>query len=150
MVHQGKVQRWLLVGLLLLVNVPPLSFGPFPTGFALYFQLFASVLIGLALFVKARVKIRKDNIIYRLQLWTVPLFHQTVYHGEIRRIEFKRSNRKAKTAVIHVEKGIDLRLSLFDDTLFNELAEFAERNKVELQKSKDYRTVEKLGSNRLK
>lgn len=150
MVHQGKVQRWLLVIMLLAVNLPPLLLSSFPAGFALYFQLFVSALIVLALFIKARVKVRDSNIIYRVELWGLPLYYKTVYTEEMRRIEFKRSNWASKVAVIRVEKGIDLRFALFGDGLFEDLTQFAKRNDLELRKSKEYQTIEKLGQNRLR
>ncbi|MBT2583295.1 hypothetical protein [Planococcus sp. ISL-109] len=150
MVHQGKVQRWLIVFMLLAVNLPPLFLGSFPTGFALYFQLFISVLIVLALFIKAHVKVRRDNIVYRVEWWSVPLYYKTVYADEVRRIDFKRSNWTAKVAIVRVKKGIDLRFALFPDELYSELVQFAERNKVKIRKSKNYETVEKLDSNRLR
>ncbi len=150
MIHQGKVQRWLLVIMLLAVNLPPLLLSSFPAGFALYFQLFVSALIVLAFFMKARVKVRDSNIIYRVELRGLPLYYKTVYIEEIRRIEFKRSNWASKVAVVRVEKGIDLRFALFGDGLFEDLSQFAKRNDLELRKSKDYQTIEKLGSNRLR
>ncbi|MEZ0481406.1 hypothetical protein [Planococcus sp. SSTMD024] len=150
MVHQGKVQRWLLVIMLLAVNLPPLLLSSFPDGFALYFQLFVSALIMLALFIEARVKVRNGNISYRVELWGLPLYYKTVYGEEIRRIEFKRSSWAAKVAVVRVKKGIDLRFALFGDGLFEDLSQFAKRNDLELRKSKEYETVEKLGQNRLR
>lgn len=150
MVHQGKVQRWLLVIMLLAVNLPPLLLSSFPSRFALYFQIFISILIVLALFIEARVKVRKDNIIYRVELWSLPLYYKTVYMDEVRHIDFKRSNWTAKVALVRVKKGIDLRFALFPDELFSDLAQFAERNGIELRKSKDYQTVEKLRSNRFR
>lgn len=150
MVHQGKVQRLLLVFMVLAVNLPPFLLGSFPTGFALYFQLFVTALIVLALFIKAYARVRRDNIVYRLEWFKLPLFYKTVYADQIRRIDFKRSNRTSKTAVIHVKKGIDLRFALFPDGLFSDLEQFAERNKLELRKSKNYKTVEKMGNNRLR
>lgn len=148
MVHQGKVQRWLLAIMLLAVNLPPLLLGSFPNGFALYFQLFVSALIVLALFIEARVKVRNGNISYRVELWGLPLYYKTVYAEEIKRIEFKRSNWSSKVAVVRVKKGIDLRFALFGNGLFGDLSQFAIQNNLELRKSKDYQTIEKLGSNR--
>lgn len=150
MVHQGKVQRWLLVIMLLAVNLPPLLLSSLPDGFALYFQLFVSALIVLALFIEARVKVRDSNIIYRVELWSLPLYYKTIYAEDIRRIEFKRSKWASKVALVRVKKGIDLRFALFGDGLFEDLSQFAKRNNLELRKSKDYQTVEKLGSNRLR
>ncbi|RAZ67037.1 hypothetical protein [Planococcus maitriensis] len=150
MVHQGKVQRWLLVIMLLAVNLPPLLLGTFPDGFALYFQLFVSALIVLALFIEARVKVRNGNISYRVELWGLPLYYKTVYAEDIRRIEFKRSNGASKVAVVRVKKGIDLRFALFGDGLFEDLSQFAEHNSLELRKSKDYESNERFGSNRLR
>ncbi|ANU20721.1 hypothetical protein BBI15_11110 [Planococcus plakortidis] len=148
MVHQGKVQRWLLAIMLLAVNLPPLLLGSFPNGFALYFQLFVSALIVLALFIEARVKVRNGNISYRVELWGLPLYYKTVYAEEIKRIEFKRSNWSSKVAVVRVKKGIDLRFALFGNGLFGDLLQFAIQNNLELRKSKDYQTIEKFDSNR--
>ncbi|MFK8794653.1 hypothetical protein ACWNS2_03775 [Planococcus plakortidis] len=148
MVHQGKVQRWLLAIMLLAVNLPPLLLGSFPNGFALYFQLFVSALIVLALFIEARVKVRNGNISYRVELWGLPLYYKTVYAEEIKRIEFKRSNWSSKVAVVRVKKGIDLRFALFGNGLFGDLSQFAIQNNLELRKSKDYQTIEKFDSNR--
>jgi|GEM_PF-4359829 len=138
MVHQGKVQRWLLVIMLLAVNLPPLLLSSLPAGFALYFQIFVSALLVLALFIRVLVKVRDSNIIYRVELGSLPLYYKTVYTGEIRRMEFKRSNWASKVAVVRVRKGIDLRFALFGDGLFEDLSQFAKRNDVELRKSKDY------------
>ena len=148
MVHQGKVQRWLLAIMLLAVNLPPLLLGSFPNGFALYFQLFVSALIVLALFIEARVKVRNGNISYRVELWGLPLYYKTVYAEEIKRIEFKRSNWSSKVAVVRVKKGIDVRFALFGNGLFGDLSQFAIQNNLELRKSKDYQTIEKFDSNR--
>lgn len=148
MVHQGKVQRWLLAIMLLAINLPPLLLGSFPNGFALYFQLFVSALIVLALFIEARVKVRNGNISYRVELWGLPLYYKTVYAEEIKRIEFKRSNWSSKVAVVRVKKGIDLRFALFGNGLFGDLSQFAIQNNLELRKSKDYQTIEKFDSNR--
>ena len=148
MVHQGKVQRWLLAIMLLAVNLPPLLLGSFPNGFALYFQLFVSALIVLALFIEARVKVRNGNISYRVELWGLPLYYKTVYAEEIKRIEFKRSNWSSKVAVVRVKKGIDLRFALFGNGLFGDSSQFAIQNNLELRKSKDYQTIEKFDSNR--
>lgn len=150
MVHQGKIQRWLLIIMLMAINLPPLLLNSFPNGFALYIQLFVSALIVLALFIKVLVKVRGSNIVYRVELWSAPLYYKTVYIEEIHRIEFKRSNWASKVAVVRVKKGIDLRFALFADGLFGDLSQFAERNDLELRKSKDYRTIEKLDSNRLR
>lgn len=149
MIHQGKVQRGLLVSMLLLVNLPPLLLWSFPTGFALYFQLFISVLIVLALFIKVRVRVRKDNILYRIELWSLPLYSASVYANEVRRIDFKRSNWTSKMAIARMKKGIDLRFALFPKELFADLTKFSEQNSIELRKSKDYKALEKLDSNQI-
>lgn len=149
MVHQGKVQRGLLVFLLLLVNSPPLLLWTFPAGFVLYFQLFISILIVLGLFIKVRARVRKDNILYRIELWNLPLYYAAVYANEVRRIDFKRSNWTSKMAIVRMKKGIDLRFALFPNELFAELTKFSEQNSIELRKSKDYKAVEKLDSNQI-
>ncbi len=150
MVHKGKVQRWLFATLLLAINLPPLLLNSFPNGFTLYSQLFVSALIVLALFIQVRVKVRGSNIVYRVELWNAPLYYKTVYIEEIHRIEFKRSSWASKVAVVRVKKGVNLRFALFGDGLFEELSQFAERNGLELWKSKDYQTLEKLDRNRLR
>ncbi|QMT17390.1 hypothetical protein H1Q58_15800 [Planococcus maritimus] len=116
----------------------------------MYSQLFVSALIVLALFIQVRVKVRGSNIVYRVELWNAPLYYKTVYIEEIHRIEFKRSSWASKVAVVRVKKGVNLRFALFGDGLFEELSQFAERNGLELWKSKDYQTLEKLDRNRLR
>lgn len=148
MVHQGKISRWLIGSMLLAVNLPPLLLGAFPTGFALYFQVFVSLLIVLALFITTRTKIRRDTINYRMEWLGLPLFYKTVSSEEIHRIEFKRNKWTSKAAVVRMRRGLDLRFSAGLDSLFTELGKFAERNKIGLRKSKDYETFEKIGKNR--
>ena len=62
----------------------------------------------------------------------------------MKRITFKRVGWKTKLAVIKLEKGLSIRVSLFTpNTIYKDLLVFCNENNVEVKKTKDYLIIEK-------
>ncbi len=95
------------------------------------------------LFARYTFSIGKDQVIYQISLFKLPLYQKKADHSTIKRVLFKRVNWKTKSAVIKFDKGIPIRISLLSpDSVFTELMAFCEKHHIEYEKTKEYRMLE--------
>lgn len=106
--------------------------------FMLLFQL-------TALCIKYSFSIQGDKVIYTIFFLTYPIYQKKVDPSHIKKIIFKRVNWKTKLAVIKLQKGVSIRITLFKpDSVFNELMTFCKKNDIQYEKTRDYKILEKL------
>ncbi|WP_195780596.1 diguanylate cyclase [Priestia megaterium] len=109
------------------------------------FLLLVAILCSfLALFLRYEFQIDKDTLTYRTYILRLKVYQKTVKPMDIKKIVFKRLSWKAKLAIVRVEKGWNMRISLFNPpNVFKELETFAGENNVDIQKTSDYKILEK-------
>jgi len=97
------------------------------------------------LFIKYSFSIEEDKVIYKIFLLNFQIYQKQAKHSTIKKVIFKRVGWKTKLALIKIDKGIPIRISLFTPvSIFNELIAFCEKNNIEYEKTKDYKILEKM------
>ncbi|WDL87989.1 diguanylate cyclase [Priestia aryabhattai] len=107
---------------------------------ALAFLLLLAILCSfLALFIRYEFEIDRDTLTYRIYILWFKVYAKTVKPRDIKRILFKRLSWKSKLAVVKVENGWNMRITLFNPpNVFKELETFAHEYDVDIQKKADY------------
>ncbi|MGG0462585.1 diguanylate cyclase [Priestia aryabhattai] len=112
---------------------------------ALAFLLLLAILCSfLSLFLRYEFQIDKDTLTYRTYILWFKVYAKTVKSREIKKIVFKRLSWKTKLAVVKVENGWNMRIALFNQpNVFKELERFAHEYDIDIQKTSDYKILEK-------
>ncbi|KJL05492.1 MULTISPECIES: hypothetical protein [Priestia] len=107
---------------------------------ALAFLLLLAILCSfLVLFIRYEFEIDRDTLTYRIYILWFKVYAKTVKPRDIKRIVFKRLSWKSKLAVVKVENGWNMRITLFNPpNVFKELETFAHEYDVDIQKTADY------------
>ncbi|MCM3151431.1 diguanylate cyclase [Priestia megaterium] len=109
-----------------------------------FLLLFAILCSFLSLFLRYEFQIDKDALTYRTYILWFKVYAKTVKPMDIKRIVFKRLSWKAKLAVVQVENGWNMRIALFNPpNVFRELERFAHEYDVDIQKTSDYKILDK-------
>ena len=109
-----------------------------------FLLLFAILCSFLSLCLRYEFQIDKDSLTYRTYILWFKVYAITVKPMDIKRIVFKRLSWKTKLAVVQVEKGWNMRIALFNPpNVFKELETFAHEYDVDIQKTSDYKILEK-------
>lgn len=149
MVYTAHPQR-LPISILLVLNI--ILTGVFDREGNLFFiQIFITVFAVLLLFFRYSFSIHKDYFTFQTYYLSFRISQRIISADRIKRIVCKRVGWNQKAAVIYVRNKIPLRIFLFKpDTLFIELLEFAEKNDIEVIKTKDYLFMERRDAFRAK
>ncbi|MBX4163651.1 diguanylate cyclase [Priestia megaterium] len=107
---------------------------------ALAFLLLLAILCSfLVLFIRYEFEIDRDTLTYRIYILWFKVYAKTVKPRDIKRIVFKRLSWKSKLAVVKVENGWNMRITLFNPpNVFKELETFAHEYDIDIQKTADY------------
>ena len=140
--YQANIQRnWLFIQVILLVTVL------LPGWENVWIRTFTIVLllcIACLFFIKYSLKIEEDHLTYTISLLNRTIYQKNSFPSNIKRITFKRIGWKTKLAVIKLEKGLPIRVSLFTPTtIFDDLMNYCNENNIEVVKTKDYLILEK-------
>lgn len=112
-----------------------------------WLRLFCVLILAfqfLPLFIKYSFSIEEDKVIDKIFLFNHLIYQKQVDHSMIKKVVFRRINWSTKQAVIKLNKGLSIRVSLFTpDTVFNHLIAFCEKNKIPFEKTKDYKILER-------
>lgn len=96
-------------------------------------------------FLRYEFQIDKDTLTYRTYILRFKVYAKTVKPRNIKKIVFKRLSWKTKLAVVKVENGWNMRIALFNPpNVFKELETFAHEYDVDIQKTSDYKILEKM------
>jgi hypothetical protein len=110
-----------------------------------FLLLFAILCSFLSLCLRYEFQIDKDTLTYRTYILWFKVYAKTVKPMDIKRIVFKRLSWKTKLAVVKVENGWNMRIALFNPpNVFKELETFAHEYDVDIQKTSDYKILEKM------
>jgi hypothetical protein len=109
-----------------------------------FLLLFATLYSLLSLFIRYEFKIDKNTLTYKAYILRFKVYEKAVKPMDIKRIVFKRVSWKTKLAIVRVENGWNMRISLFNPpTVFKELETFADEFNIDVQKTSDYKLLEK-------
>ena len=110
-----------------------------------FLLLFAILCSFLSLCLRYEFQIDKDTLTYRTYILWFKVYAKTVKPMDIKRIVFKRLSWKTKLAVVKVENGWNMRIALFNPpNVFKKLEIFAHEYDVDIQKTSDYKILEKM------
>lgn len=100
------------------------------------YALFVFVLIGAL--VKYEFNIEDTSVKFKILLFRIPIYVQTVRHNEVIQIKFKRFGWY-KGAKIKVKGKPNIRLSRFQPTkIYSDLNNFASKYNINTIKTKDF------------
>ncbi|MCM3772279.1 MULTISPECIES: diguanylate cyclase [Priestia] len=109
-----------------------------------FLLLFATLYSLLSLFIRYEFKIDKNTLTYKAYILRFKVYEKAVKPMDIKRIVFKRVSWKTKLAIVRVENGWNMRISLFNPpNVFKELETFADEFNIDVQKTSDYKLLEK-------
>ncbi|MBQ4866824.1 diguanylate cyclase [Priestia megaterium] len=142
MLFKATAQKTIVFPLLLLNNLLLIQAVQYK---ALDFLLLFAILCSfLSLFLRYEFQIDKDTLPYRTYILWFKVYAKTVKPTEIKKIVFKRLSWKTKLAVVKVENGWNMRIALFNPpNVFKELETFAYEYDVDIQKTSNYKILEK-------
>ena len=142
MLFKATAQKTIVFPLLLLNNLLLIQAVQYK---ALDFLLLFAILCSfLSLFLRYEFQIDKDTLTYRTYILWFKVYAKTVKPTDIKKIVFKRLSWKTKLAVVKVENGWNMRIALFNPpNVFKELEKFAHEYDVDIQKTSDYKILEK-------
>ena len=92
----------------------------------------------LLAFITYSFWITKSDLAYEMRIFGIKIYTKNIAITNIKKIVFKRSGPQAKSAIIQLNKGLSIRVSLFKPTtVYQDLILFCEENTVcyELSKS---------------
>lgn len=111
----------------------------------LMFTILLAFMWMLMYFLKYEFEINEHTLIYRIQLFTFTIYEKQMIAQDVRMIHYKRISWHTKMAIVKLNKGWNLRISLFSpDTVLEELERYAGRNNISIHKTKDYQILEKM------
>ncbi|WP_025027498.1 hypothetical protein [Caldalkalibacillus mannanilyticus] len=142
MTYHAKTQRTLLL-FLLIISIASLVFinSYMPQLVGVIFCLF----LLLAIFIQYELKIENDYIIYKVLLFSLPLYQRKIYSAQIIKIEFKKIGWATQGVILHVKKSINIRVVCFTpETIFQDLLRFSHEHNLTVFKTKEYELVEKI------
>lgn len=95
-------------------------------------------------FIKYSFKMEEDHLTYTVTLLNISIYQKKTVQSNIKKMIFKRVGWKTKLAVIKLEKGLSIRVSLFTpNTIYEDLLGFCKENGIQVEKTKDYLILEK-------
>ncbi|WP_431030247.1 hypothetical protein [Lysinibacillus sp. LZ02] len=104
-------------------------------------------LIFLTAFIKYTLIINENHIVYTIHFLGMSIYKKQVQRLDIKKIIFKRANWQSKIAIIKIQSGLPIRVTLFKpESIFRDLVAFCDRNNVNYEKTKDYKIIEKMAS----
>ena len=107
--------------------------------------LFILVFYLTILCINYSLIIKDNQIIYTVFFLSYLLYEKQVAPSHIQKVVFKRTGWKTKLAVIQLHKGFSVRVSLFKpSSVFNDLMTFCETHRIQYEKTRDYKIIEKL------
>jgi hypothetical protein len=141
MVYNARTQRGVL-GFLLAISVTSIKWISLSDGL-LFVQILISVLFLMSIFIQYKFKIDDGFLTYEISFFGFPIYNKVIYPNQIIQIKFKRIGWATKAAIIHVNKGINIRVFNFSPkNVFIDLLDFANKNGISITKTKDYLILE--------
>ena len=143
MTYQAKVEPNLLfIQVIILITV---LMSAWETVWIRTFTIILLLCITCLFFITYSLKIEEDHLTYTISLLNISIYQKNSIPSNIKRVIFKRVGWKTKLAVIKLEQGVSIRVSLFTpNTIYEDLALFCKENNIHVQKTKDYLILEKL------
>lgn len=99
----------------------------------------------LLLFVKYEIEINEHTLQYRIKLLNFLMYEKQVNAQDVQKIHFKRTGWTTPLAIVKLHKGWNIRIMLFSPLeVFHQMNMYAERNNIEMSRTKDYKILEKM------
>lgn len=96
-------------------------------------------------FIRYSFEINTDQLLYRISLFGFILYEKKATQKTIKKVVFKRAGWRTKLALIKLNRGLPIRISLFQPTtIFSELITYCEKNNIDYVKTKEYKLLEKV------
>lgn len=107
--------------------------------------LFVLIVMALSLFTKYVFTMNEEMLNYKISLFNIKIYEKKTYKSNIKKTIFKRAGWKTKVAIIKLKKGFPIRIALFTPTtIFEDLLAFCDKNAIQVEKSADYKILEKM------
>ncbi|KOS69341.1 hypothetical protein AEA09_12735 [Lysinibacillus contaminans] len=99
----------------------------------------------LLLFVKYEFEIDEQTLRYRIKFLNFLMYEKQVNAQDVQAIHFKCAGWTTQLAIVKLHKGWNIRIMLFSPLeVFYQLKMYAKRNNIEMSRTKDYKTLEKM------
>jgi hypothetical protein len=106
--------------------------------------IFASLLTLIAALLRFHLTFHQGVLEYKITVYQAVIYRKVLPSEEIRLIKFGRAGWSTKTATVKVKRGVGFKVSYFNNPrIIEELEEFAEDNRIEIRKTRDYLILEK-------
>ncbi|WP_010289872.1 hypothetical protein [Kurthia massiliensis] len=91
----------------------------------------------LLAFITYSFRIKTSGLVYEMRIFGIKIYAKNIAVTDIKKIVFKRSGPQAKSAIIQLNKGLSIRMSLFKPTtVYQDLILFCEENTVRYEQLK--------------
>lgn len=143
MMYKTTTQKQLLIYLLGIDLL--LFFGIWGDPILMILTILTALICVLMLFVKYEFEINEQTLLYRIQLFNYTIYVKRANAKDVQMIHFKRVSWNTRIAIVKLFKGWNMRIALFNSVdVFIELERYAERNNIEIKKTKDCKILEKM------
>ncbi|KIL51192.1 hypothetical protein [Jeotgalibacillus campisalis] len=143
MTYTAKPQNW-TVALIFFFTCVPLFFiieNQAGQVFWLYIVLLGAILLlGLLRF---RISVEPHSLHYSILLLSAKLYQVSIPPEKIKRLSFCRFGWTSKGVIIGLQKGFSIRIVRFSDDAIQALDAFARDHQLPIQKTDEYRSLEK-------
>ncbi|MFY3790882.1 hypothetical protein ACOQFO_04100 [Ureibacillus sp. MALMAid1270] len=147
MVYYARNQRdalGFLLGILVAKSVAVYFIGAFQFGALFFVEICLMIYILLLFFMKFTIKIDNELLTYQVFLFSWRVYIKVLTPDQISYIQFRRVGWASKGAVVHVKKGLNVRVYNFKaENILKDLIHFANEHQISFSKSKDYLILEK-------
>ncbi|WP_249872651.1 hypothetical protein [Oceanobacillus saliphilus] len=95
--------------------------------------------------IRLKFKINDDHLVYQIVLFNKSIIKKEIYPNQINQLKFIRVGWAKKAAIIKVNKGVNIRLSVLEPPkAYEHLIGFAEEYDITILKTKDYLILERM------
>ncbi|RSD23276.1 hypothetical protein [Mesobacillus subterraneus] len=138
-----SVEKPKTIYIILILMLPALSF----TDKIIYFTtVFIILLISL---LRSYLTIHPEHLEYRMTIFKYTIYRIVLNKDNIKKIKFGRIGWSTKNAVIKVKGSFNISMTQFNKEEFVlELEQFAITHGIEVQKTKDYKLLERYYSHK--
>lgn len=103
------------------------------------------IAIVFTLCIHYQFQIDQQRLTYQIFLLGTPIYKKEVIPEEIQEIKFIRVDWAKKSAIVRMEKGVNMRIILFHpESVCKDLEHYAKEHNVSIHKTRDYQILERM------
>ncbi|UOQ84710.1 hypothetical protein [Gracilibacillus salinarum] len=109
-----------------------------------YFIIILFLFSLLSFFLKYTLSIDEDALLYKIHIFTIPIYKKVMQSNQIVSMKCKRVGWAKKCVVVQTNKGLNVRIiNFYPMEIYKDLINYADQRDIPVLKSKDYLILER-------